>query len=470
MAETLSARRLVDGVGAGRSASGPCFRTVLGFLSAFRRDPLGFLTETWRTHGDAVDIRFRFPSHWHAFLFFDPDAVRHVLQENHRNYAKGIVFQKLKRVAGEGLVFSDGDLWRRQRQLIQPTFHRERIAAMIDMMVETTADALARWAHASSGRPVDLAAELSRLTLEIVSKALFGTDLADEKDEFAAAVTAALEYANYITNHFMPPPLFVPTRANRAGRDAIARIDRVVWKVIEQRRREGIERYDLLGMLISARDAETNTAMDDKQLRDEVVTFLVAGHETTAVALSWACHLLTQHPDIEQRLHEQIEAGIGPQPPSLADLGAVAYARMVLEEAMRLFPPVWATIREARADDEVGGFAVPAASTLTVSPWVTHRHPRFWDDPERFDPERFTPERSAERPDFAYFPFGGGPRGCVGRQFAMIEGQIILTMIAQRFRLRSAAGHVVTPYPILTLRPRNGLPMLLEPRASMGVG
>src|SRR5215468_4300564 len=448
MAESLSARRLVDGVGTARPANGPCFRTVLGFLAAFRREPLGFLTRSWHTYGDAIEIRFRFPSHWRSYVFVDPDAVRHVLQENHRNYSKGVVFQKLKRLAGEGLVFSDGDLWRRQRQLIQPTFHRERIAAMTDMMVDTTAEAFDRWARASSGRAFDLAAELSKLTLEIVSRALFGTDLADEKDEFAAAVTAALEYANYITNHFMPPPLFVPTRANRAGRAAIARIDRIVWKVIEQRRRAGVERHDLLGMLISARDAETNTAMDDKQLRDEVVTFLVAGHETTAVALSWACHLLSQHPSIEQRLHDEIDGAIGRRAPSLAELGNVPYGRMVLEEAMRLYPPVWGTIREARAEDHVGGLSVPAAAALTLSPWITHRHPRFWDDPERFDPERFTPERSAERPDFAYFPFGGGPRGCVGRQFAMIEGQIILTMLAQRFRLRAVAKQVVTD-PIL---------------------
>ena len=442
-------------------APGPRFRTPFGAVAVMRRDPLNYLLDCWRRYGDLVEIRF---PPWNLFLVVHPDHIRHVLHDNHRNYWKGVVIGKLKRLAGEGLVFSDGDLWRRQRQLIQPTFHRERIAAMTDMMVDTTAEALERWARASSGRAFDLAAELSKLTLEIVSKALFGTDLADEKDEFAAAVTAALEYANYITNHFMPPPLFVPTRANRAGRAAIARIDRIVWKVIEQRRRAGVERHDLLGMLISARDAETNTAMDDKQLRDEVVTFLVAGHETTAVALSWACHLLSQNPEIEQRLHEQIGAGMGRRPPSLADLGAVAYSRMVLEEAMRLFPPVWATIREARADDEVGGLAVPAAATLTVSPWLTHRHPRFWEDPERFDPERFTPERSAGRPDFAYFPFGGGPRGCVGRQFAMIEGQIILTMIAQRFRLRGTASHAVVPDPILTLRPRNGLPMLLEPR------
>jgi cytochrome P450 len=430
-----------------------------------RRDPLAFVLGHWRRYGDAVEIRFGFPR-WKSFMFFHPDDVKYVLQEHHRNFSKGFLFEKLKRIAGEGLVFSDGDLWRRQRQLIQPAFHRERIAAMADMMVDSTAALLDRWAMAArDGRPIDAAAEMSKLTLEIVSKALFGTDIGDEADEFADAVTAAITYANHLMNHFMPPPLFVPTAANRHGARAIARVDRVVWRIIEQRRRSATQHHDLLGMLISARDAETNEAMDDKQLRDEVVTFLVAGHETTALALSWAWHLLAQHPDAEQRLHAQVDAALGNEGPRIGDLAALPYARMVIEESLRLYPPAWATSREARAADVVAGMPVPAHATITLSPYVTHRHPAFWDDPQGFDPERFTPERSALRPEFAYFPFGGGPRGCVGKQFAMIEGQIVLAMVARRFRLRSVAGHPVEPNPILTLRPRYGLMMTLEPRA-----
>jgi cytochrome P450 len=206
--------------------------------------------------------------------------------------------------------------------------------------------------------------------------------------------------------------------------------------------------------------------MDDKQLRDEVVTFLVAGHETTALALSWAWHLLAQHPEAERRLQEQVDAVMRDDAITLPDLAALPYARMVLEESLRLYPPAWATSREAGAADVIAGLSVPARSTITLSPYVTHRHPAFWDDPERFDPERFTPERSAERPEFAYFPFGGGPRGCVGRQFAMLEGQIVLALVARRFRLRGVPGHRVEPNPILTLRPRYGLMMTLEPRAA----
>ena len=449
-----------------RPGSGPRYRTVVGFLAALRRDPLAFVMRHWREYGDTVEIRFGFPPSWKSYMFFHPDEVRYVLQEHHRNFTKGVVFQKLKRIAGEGLVFSDGELWRRQRQLIQPAFHRERIAAMGAMMVETTAEMLDRWAaHAPSGRPLDIAAEMSTLTLEIVSKALFGTDLGAEKDEFTDAVTAAMTYANHVMNHFLTPPLFVPTRANRFGRQAIARVDRVVWRVIEQRRRVEGSRQDLLGMLISARDAETNAAMDDKQLRDEVVTFLVAGHETTALALSWAWHLLAHHPDAERRLHAEVDDGLDTGVPTVGELAALPYARMVIEESLRLYPPAWATSREALNPDTIGGLPVPARATITLSPYVTHRHPAFWDEPERFDPLRFTPEQCARRPEFAYFPFGGGPRGCVGRQFAMMEGQIALAMVARRFQLRSVPGHPVEPNPILTLRPRHGLQMTIAPRA-----
>lgn len=452
--------------GVARAGGGPRYRTPLAFLAELRRDPLAFIARHWREYGDAVEIRFGFPSHWRTYMFFHPDDIKHVLQEHHRNFSKGIVFQKLKRIAGEGLVFSDGELWRRQRQLIQPAFHRERIAAMADMMVDSTAALLDRWeVHVRSGRPLDAAAEMSKLTLEIVSKALFGTDLGDETDEFAAAVTAAMTYANHIMNRFVTPPLFVPTAANRHGKQAIARVDRVVWRIIEQRRRETTPRHDLLGMLISARDADTNQAMDDKQLRDEAVTFLVAGHETTALALSWAWHLLAHNPDAEQRLHAQVDAVLGNNTLSIGDLAALPYTRMVIEESLRLYPPAWATSRETRAPDTIAGLSLPAPATITLSPYVTHRHPAFWDDPERFDPERFTPERSAQRPELAYFPFGGGPRGCVGKQFAMIEAQIALAMIARRFRLRSVPRHPVEANPILTLRPRYGLMMTLEPRA-----
>lgn len=440
-----------------QTPAGPRFRTPFGLYAALRRDPLSFLTDAWRQYGDAVRIH---APPWSSYFFVHPQHVKHVLQENHRNYWKGVIFGKLKRIAGEGLVFSDGDLWRRQRQLIQPAFHRERIAALGDMMVRTTVEMLERWRAGKATAPaLDIAEEMSTLTLDIVAQALFGADLGDDAAEFCAAVSEAMAYANHLTNHMFTPPLIVPTRANRHGRRAIAAIDRVVWKIIEERRRDGRERHDLLGMLIAARDAETNEAMNDRQLRDEMVTFLVAGHETTAVALSWSWYLLSGHPQARTRLFAEVDDVLGARPPQLTDLADLPYTRMVLDEALRLYPPAWATARQAHDDDEVGGLRVPRGSVVTLSPYVTHRHPAFWERPEEFDPERFTPERSAERPDFAYFPFGGGPRGCVGRQFATMEGQLILATVAQQFQLDCAPGHRVAPDPILTLRPRHGVPM-----------
>jgi cytochrome P450 len=265
-------------------------------------------------------------------------------------------------------------------------------------------------------------------------------------------------------NHFITPPIVIPTPANRRGGKAIAKLDRIVTRIIDNRRRSGEERNDLLAMLLAARDAETNAAMDDRQLRDEMVTFLVAGHETTAVALSWTWYLLSQNPDAERRLHAEVDEVLGDRLPTVDDLKDLPYTRMVLEESMRLYPPVWATSREPYEDDEVGGVRLPAGTTVTLSQYVTHRDPAFWPEPERFDPERFNPERSAERPEYAYFPFGGGPRRCVGQQFAMMEGQIALAMISRRLRLRLVPGHPVEPDPILTLRPRHGVAVTLQSR------
>lgn len=443
---------------------GPRYRTPFGLYAAIRRDPLAFLFDAWQQHGDVV--RMHAPP-WTSFFFVHPLDVKHILQENHRNYWKGVIFGKLKRIAGEGLVFSDGELWRRQRQLVQPAFHRDRIAALGDMMVRTTAEMLERWRRRGAAQlSLDIAAEMSTLTLDIVAQALFGADLGEDKAEFCAAVSEAMVYANHLTNHMFTPPLIVPTRANRAGRRAVAGIDRVVWKIIETRRRDNRERHDLLGMLIAARDAETNQAMNDRQLRDEAVTFLVAGHETTAVALSWSWYLLSQHAEARARLFREVDDVLGTRPARMSDLPDLSYTRMVLDEALRLYPPAWATARQAHADDEVGGVRVPRNTVITLSPYVTHRHPEFWERPDEFDPERFTPERCAARPDFAYFPFGGGPRGCVGRQFATMEGQLLLATIAQQFRLDGIPGHRVEPDPILTLRPRHGMPMTARRRAS----
>ncbi len=458
MADTATTRfQLPSG-----DANGPRFRTPFGFLAALRQDTLGVLTQCNRTFGHSVRIRC-FPLQ--TFLFTDPRDVRYVLQENHRNYGKGILFDKLKRVGGEGLVFSDGDLWRRQRQLIQPAFQRQKIAAMADGMVVSIQRLLDRWAARSNAAdPFDVAPEMSRLTLDIVAGAMFGTDLGADEDEFLESVSGALTYANHLMNHFFNAPLFIPTAVNRRASSAIRRLDRIVSNVLQSRRQSTETRDDLLAMLLTARDAETNDTMNDQQLRDEAVTFLVAGYETTAVALSWTWYLLSQNPDAERKLHAEVDEVLEGTPPTQDDLANLTYTRMVFEEAMRLYPPAWAMSRQAKQNDQVGGMTVRKRDTITLSQYVTHRHPDYWENPEHFDPERFTPEQSEGRPEYAYFPFGGGPRRCVGQNFAMMEGPLVIAMIAQRFQLRAVAGHPIELDPLLTLRPRHGIRMTMHPR------
>jgi cytochrome P450 len=444
---------------------GPRFHTPVGFLAALRKDPLDSLMSWRHQYGDFVELHFGIGR---TYFVFHPRDVRHVLHENHKNYWKGVVLGKLKRIAGEGLVFSDGDLWRQQRRLIQPAFHRDRISAMAEMMTVSTTAMLDRWETGAHAGPLNVAAEATRLTLEIVSRALFGTSLGDDEEEFSETVTAGMAYANHLMNHFLAWPIWIPTRANRAGRAAIRTMDRIVLGLIERRRRQEVSAEaspDLLGMLIEARDEETHATMNDQQLRDEVITFLVAGHETTAVTLSWTWHLLAAHPEIEARLHAEVATVLAGRVPTVRDLEKLRYTRMVIEEALRLYPPAWGISRQSYQEDQLGERRIPKQAVVTLSAYVTHRHPEFWPDPERFDPDRFSPEKDAARPEYAYFPFGGGPRRCIGNQFAMMEAQFILAMASQRFRMSAVPGYAVKPDPILTLRPKPGVLMTLAPRA-----
>ena len=444
-------------------APGPWYHSPWAWAAAFRADPIDYLLASFRTFGDVVCIRavpFR------SLFLAHPEHIKHVLQDNARNYVKGIVIAKMKVVIGEGLFTSEGDFWRRQRRLSQPAFHRDRLAGFATAMTETTAAMLDRWAsRARSGAPFDVAADMSALTLGIVGRALFSRVLDTEADEVGAAQTEALAIVNERAIRFLPPPTWWPSRTNRRLRRAIAVLDRVVYDIIEARRRTGEQPGDLLAMLLLARDEETGAGMTDRQLRDEVMTFLLAGHETTAVALTWTWYLLDRNPDVAERLRGEVGAAIGTRTPTLEDLPRLRYVRMVVEEAMRLYPPVWGFMRQALGEDRVGGYRIPKHSVVTISPYVTHRHPAFWDDPERFDPERFRPERSNGRPRFAYLPFSGGPRLCIGNEFALMEAQLVVAMTVQRYRLHLVPGTRVEPESRLTLRPRGGLPMAVRPVA-----
>jgi len=317
---------------------------------------------------------------------------------------------------------------------------------------------LDRWAvHAQRQQVLDIGDEMMRLTLCIVGEALVSRDLTNEADELGQTVTVAMQYVNYRIRHLLAPPLFVPTPRNLQFKRAKRKAHEFIKQVIRERRDEGTERNDFLGMLMAARDEQSGAVMSDQQVRDEALTFLAAGHETTALALTWTWYLLSQHPDVERRLRAEVDQVLNRRLPTFDDISRLQLTRRVIEESMRLFPPVWMLSRTALQDDVVGGFHIPAGSLILVSQYVTHRHPDFWPDPENFDPDRFLPERVAKRPRYAYFPFSGGPRICIGNHFAMMEAILAVAMTIQRFRIQILPDHPVVADPIFTLRPKYGV-------------
>jgi cytochrome P450 len=420
----------------------------------------------WQRYGDVVRFRFLF---WPAHVLYHPDHVKRVLQENNRNYNKNFPnMQAAREIFGNGLFSNDGESWLHQRRLMQPAFHHRRLAGFGHMMNEATLALLERWRQTDRNElPLDISTEMTRLALRIAGLALFSLDLNDEVDSiggtFASLIPSIANYAN-----FPFPPLRVPTPRNRHLQAGLLTINNIVYTIINERRKQPVDSSasDLLWMLLSAQDEETGEGMSDQQLRDEVLTMLLGGYETTATALSWTWYLLSQHPEVENRLHAELDTVLAGQPPTVEQLDALPYTRMVIQEAMRLYPPAFGFTRFAIDEDVIGGYVIPAKSVIFLSAYCTHRHPAFWEKPEVFDPERFTPERSAGRPRFAYFPFGGGPRQCIGNAFAMMEAQLALATIAQHYSLRAVPGHPVEPRVQLTLRPRYGLPMTLHRRHS----
>ncbi len=445
-----------------RSATppGPRGHLVLGSLREVQRDPLGMLRDGFRDHGDVVRLRF---GTTRALLLAHPEHIGRVLHDNHRNYDKhNVDYAVLRRLLGNGLLTSDGEFWRRQRRLMAPMFHRQRVAGFCNLMVNSTLEMLERWdAMARSGESFDIAAEMTRLTLPIVAKALFSADVSDD----AEAIGAALTEVNRQLGEFSLLDMFwmIPTPRKRRFRAAVQTLDEVVGKIIDARRRATHRNEDLLSMLLDAVDEETSKGMTPRQVRDEVLTVLLAGHETTANALAWTWYLLARNLAAENKLHDEIASTLGERAPAAPDLPQLRYTRMVIEESMRLYPPAWAISRNAIGEDEIGGYPVRPRTNIIICSFVTHRHPSFWEEPERFDPERFSSERSQRRPDFAYLPFGGGPRICIGNAFATTEAQLVVATIAQRYRLRLVPGHPVELHPLITLRPRHGIRMTLHP-------
>ena len=405
---------------------------------------------------------------FHNFVLVnEPDFIEHILVTNHQNYVKGqLTRQILQPALGNSLLISEGDFWRRQRRIMAPAFYHQHLAQAGDVMVRRARQRVGRWrTPCERGERLDITHEMMSLTMEIVAEALFSSEIANSIDELGRAITtliASLGTPNPLD--ILGFPEWFPRWRSHRTRAALARLDRTIYDIIATRRATHEVSGDLLSLLLSARDEETGEGMTDTQLRDEVITFFAAGHETTALALTWTLYLLSQHPDIECTLHDEVDRVPASGQPTYGDVEALPYTRMVIQEAMRLFPPAFSLSRVALADDKVGKHSIRAGSVVSIIPYVTHRNPRLWRDPLRFDPERFTPDRIKTRHRFAYLPFGGGPRICIGRGFAMAEACLVLATIARAYRLRMAPGHRVEAYGRITLRPRYGLPMTLERR------
>jgi cytochrome P450 len=431
---------------------------VFGNTLEMWRDTLRTFGAGWRAHGDLV--RFRFLGGREAYLAVHPDQVRQVLQNPDHRYGKyPFELQRFGEVVGKGLFTSEGDFWLRQRRLLQPGFHRQRVAAFGTVMTTAAEELLAGWQRQPADTPIDLAVDLRQVVMRIVSRSLFGTDLGAETVPLARAIGVALDWVNYRLSHPFDPNDLLPLPARRRFQAALRQIEAIVDRFVEPRRRSGQPGDDLLGLLLALRDEDSGEGMTDRQLRDEILTLFLAGIETTANGLVWACYLLAQHPESARRLRAELTTALGGRLPTVADLPALPYLTMFVDESLRLYPPAWAMSRVPLVDDELGGYRIPAGRPVFLSPYFTHRHPEFWESPEGFDPERFSPQRSAGRPRFAYFPFGGGPRQCIGMPFALLEIQLVLATIAQRYRLDLLPSWEVLPEAALGLRPRGGLPV-----------
>ena len=398
----------------------------------------------------------------HSFLINKPEYIEHVLLTNHVNYSKSHFLRRmLGPILGNGLLTSEGELWRRQRHIAAPAFHSKRIAGFVDTFASCTQTMLARWRTRT--QPFDVAAEMMALTLDIIARTMFSADVSGEVDAVRHLMEIVVTMRPSVLD-LLGFPEWLPRRQPPAYGRAIAEFEALVARFLAQRRADGIDRGDLLSMLLAARDPETGTGMSDKQLRDEILTIFLAGHETTANTLSWIWYLLAQNPAAEARLHNELDRVLGGRVPTYGDLAELKWTRMVIEEAMRLYPPAHTIARTALGEDRIGGVRVPAGAIITVSIYMTHRNPNLWSDPERFDPERFAPAEAARRHRFAYLPFGGGPRICIGNSFALTETQLIVAAVAQHYRVRLAPGHAVQPIGLITLRAKGGIWVTVEPR------
>jgi cytochrome P450 len=450
-------------------APGPRGVALWQSLRRLRRDPLGEYRALRTQFGDVV--RLSILPH-PVYLLSHPGAVQYVLRDNAGNYRKGLLFKPIVALQGQGLLTSEGQHWLRQRRLVQPAFHRRQMATFAEVMVDEARAVVREWRHAEqTGTPINVAERMNRLTFNVVGRVLLGV-APDTLDEYSRQLKAIalrlLQHMNDRATHLWALPGWIPTPRNRQFRRAVAVYDALVQQIISARRQAlqsaQAPATDVLALLLAACDDTSGEGMSDRQLRDEVITFIGAGAETSAHALSWTWYLLAQHPEIARRMHAELDTVLGGRPPTLHDLPHLPYSRMVLDETLRLYPPSVVLPRQANTADEISGYAVPQDAVVVISQYIIHRHPDFWSAPEQFEPERFTPAQEARRHRFAYIPFGEGPRMCIGKAFALMEMHLVLATIAQAYTLQVVPEHPVVPELAVTLRPRDGLWMTVRAR------
>lgn len=445
----------------------PRANPVLGSALDLRKSQIRTYERVMREHGDVVKLVVGPPGvRFDLYCVFHPDGVKAVLAGSREGYSKGNRFyQQIAQSFGSGLLTSEGELWRRQRRLVQPLFTRRQIAAYAELMAEEAAAVAGRWDRATrNGGSVDANAEMVGLALRVVGRAIFGDDVARAGAVLDSAFPVLNRHTFRRAMSPLAPPASWPTPDNRRAARARQELYEVVDELIAHRQQSGADGEDLLSRLLLARDPDTGEAMDLQQVRDEALIFLLAGHETTSTALTFTLHLLGRHPSEQQLVLDELDAVLDGRPPTLDDAPALERTAMAIKEAMRLYPPAYALGRLSVTENEVGGYSIPAGAYVVVSQFATHRHPQFWDDAEAFDPARFTPEREGARHSHAYFPFGGGPRACIGSHFAMLEATMAVALLLQRFRISSDQEDVPLDTEGITLRPKGAVPIQLAAR------
>lgn len=435
----------------------PDWMFPLGVLHA-RKNLLTAFTEMHKHWGNFV--RFGIPFR-RMYFINEPELIREVLVSSAPIFEKDRALKLTKLILGHGLLTNEGASHRRQRRLAAPAFHKQRIAHYAETMLAFAGETSGRW---EDGAEVDMAEETMRLTLAIVAKTLFDAEVTNEADSIGEALEVLMKNFARVANPFAKLTLMLPLKANRDIFNMKARLDEIIYRLIAERRKTGRDHGDLLSMLLAAQDEDDGTGMSDEQVRDEAITLFLAGHETTALVLAWTFYLLSQNPEAEARLHEEVDRVMVGEQSAMALFPQLTYTRQVIAESMRLYPPAHTMARLLMKDMVLGGYAIEKGATVCFCPYIMHRDPRFWPEPEKFDPDRWTPEEEAKRPKFAYFPFGGGPRTCIGEQFAWMEGVLALARLAKDWKAALVPGHPIDTFPLVTLRPRHGIGMTLHRR------